>query len=73
MAKQQQNSQPEGVNRGVPASVDTPAVAVTKGESHSLLTAECGHHCGVKDKKLGHCNCPECHDGKWSGLLIASV
>ena len=23
---------------------------------------DCGHHCGTKDGKTGHCPCRECHD-----------
>lgn len=26
------------------------------------ITEMCGHHCGVKDEKAGHCPCKECHD-----------
>lgn len=28
----------------------------------SVLTDECGHHCGKKDNIIGHCPCQECHD-----------
>lgn len=28
------------------------------------LKSTCGPHCGVKDNMEGHCDCPECHNGK---------
>ena len=34
----------------------------------SVLTDECGHHCGKKDNIIGHCPCRECH-----GFLFRSV
>jgi hypothetical protein len=38
-----------------------------EGEEIGELSVYCGHHCGVitvggKDKHIGHCACPECHD-----------
>lgn len=36
-------------------------------ENKSLLTPQCGHHCGVQmtgtHQYVGHCDCDDCHKG----------
>ena len=40
-----------------------------EGEEIGVLGKDCGHHCGAitvgnAQSHVGHCNCPECHNGK---------
>lgn len=40
-----------------------------KGEEIGVLGYECGSHCqvvtvGHSHQKVGHCPCPDCHNGK---------